>query len=100
MSSPRPRTSSKSTTATSSSTSTTRCARLWSGWTSDGPTRTTRSRAGRHYALAPDDLDRPVEAREREGVGLGLDRLAPRRRQALPRVDSHGVLRAAPGAAD
>src|SRR6266550_2263011 len=49
---------------------------------------------------APDDVDRSVDARKRQGAGLGLDRVAGATREACPGFDSHGVLRSPPGSAD
>src|SRR5207249_10490888 len=54
----------------------------------------------RESLVVPDHLDRPVEAWERQGLGLGLDRVAPCARETFPGVDPHGVLRPSPDSAD
>src|SRR5215510_10165640 len=59
-----------------------------------------RRRAELAHPAAPHHLDGPVEPRERECGGLGLDRVARRTRQAPPRLGAHRVGCAAPRSAD
>ena len=51
-------------------------------------------------SCVPNHLDRSVDAWKRQGVGLGLDRVARSTRETCPGVDPYGVVRPSPGSAD
>src|SRR5512132_200494 len=66
-----------------------------------GLLRPTVSSAGPGAALCvPNHLDRSFDARKRQGVGLGLDRVARFARKTCPCIDPYGVVRPSPGSAD
>ena len=54
----------------------------------------------RRASGVPDHLNWPVDSREGQGAGLGLDCVARLARQASPGVDPYCVVRAPPGSAD